>query len=648
MVWHVTVRDIESEHILLAMAEANELGRPKFLERYGFGHATAYLVRHEGKFYDPKAIIGVAHGLTDVGAVLTPNEFDATEAVTRLKALDFEVVPFKGLWWVNQGATYRQEQQGGYVWAPKLTKSGRPVAHHVAVSLLRQGQQIVHYASGVIRAIGYVVKAPESVQKPNELTSDAWEVDGYGCQVSYRTLATPIPRAEVPNRVPTVGPFDVNGDVKQGYLFKVDDDHLFPLLEFLNARVPDLFSQPEGPRADPFAKVSPAMELTADPIHDLLLAAKNVVLEGVPGTGKSFAIERLAHGWEGRTGRQLLPFAGKLFAAQVMHPSSSYEDFIEGLRPTSQPIAGLSGPSMFDVPVRAGGTFVVDDGFFLSVCAAAVANPDKDVLVLIDELNRCNVPSVLGDLLLTLEGSRRAHFVGHKTDTASARDWETAVPVRLPYSGRMFFVPDNVYVVATTNTTDRSVAPLDSAIRRRFAFYRIEPDVEGAVDYARAALPSDRVQALEVSASILGKLNDDALAPCLGPDAMLGPAYLYALTELLKHSPDLSAVSRTWRYNVVPQLVDVTRSYGAEDLLSSATRSEWFAEHGAELLEVSDQARDALDQLDTFLAGLGFRIVVDGTGLARGARVIDATRGRVDIAHSDMGLQTENLEFSEE
>ena len=73
-------------------------------------------------------------------------------------ALAFEVVPFNGLWWVNQGATYREEQAGGYVWAPKVTKAGRPVSHHVAVSLFREGQQIVHYASGAIRAIGWSPK----------------------------------------------------------------------------------------------------------------------------------------------------------------------------------------------------------------------------------------------------------------------------------------------------------------------------------------------------------------------------------------------------------------------------------------------------------------------------------------------------------
>ncbi|MGZ3357218.1 MAG: McrB family protein [Isosphaeraceae bacterium] len=639
--------DIGNEHVELAMAEAEELGRGSFLAKYGFGHATTYLVRHDGRFFDPKALVGVAHGFTESGRPLTVNDFDATEGIARLRTLGFEIVPFKGLWWVNQGATYKHEQEGGYVWAPKLTKAGRPAAHHVAVSQLRPGQQIVHYASGAIRAIGYVAADPESVRKPDELTGDAWDVDGYGCRVAYRELQQPIPRNQVPNRTAAVGPFDVNGDLKQGYLFRVADDELFPLLEFLNLQVPDLFVEPALAADDPFEGLPPEQSPT-DPIHDLLVLARNVVLEGVPGTGKSFAIERLSAEWQRRTGRALVSFAGKPFAAQVMHPSSSYEDFMEGLRPASGPLSPDQA-KMFDEPVSGGGEFVVDDGFFLGVCAQAVRHPDKDVLVLIDELNRCNVSSVLGDLLLTLEASRRAKFAGESDQLpASAGDWMVSVPVRLPYSGRTFFVPDNVYVVATTNTTDRSVAPLDAAIRRRFAFYRIEPDVAGAVDLANQVLPADRARRLEQSASMLRVLNEDALAPCLGPDAMLGPSYLYSLVDSLRVAGGLNGASTVWRYSVVPQLIDVTRSYGAEDLLSFSTRNDWFADHGAELIEVADGAREALGRLDTFLASLGFRIVVDGTGLARGARVIDATRGRVDISHEPVELANEHLEIATE
>ena len=554
-----------------------------------------------------------------------------------LRTLGFEVLTFRGLWWVNQGATYRQEQEGGFVWAPRVTKTGHPVSHHVAVSRLREGQQIVHYANGAIRAIGWVAAPPQEVKKPAELVGDAWGVDGYGCQVAYRVLDDPIARNDVPNRTADVGPFDVNGDVKQGYLYKVHDDQTFPLLEFLNAQLPDLFEEPDITIENPFASMNENMTLTPNPIHELLRASKNVVLEGVPGTGKSYAIERLAQEWQGRTGRRLVAFAGKPYAAQVMHPSTSYEDFMEGLRPSME-AGALDGHLMFDQPVVSHGEFVVADGFFLAVCAAAAAHPDQDVLVLIDELNRCNVSSVLGDLLLTLEGSRRAHFTSSDHRNASAAGWDAAVPVTLPYSRRVFFVPDNVYVVATTNTTDRSVAPLDAAIRRRFAFYRIEPDIDGAESHAQRVLSPQAAGVVATSANVLRRLNDDVLAPCLGPDAMLGPSYLYALATLLETTPDELGPETVWRYNVVPQLIDVTRSYGAEDLLGSGSRGEWFAQHGSQLREVSDRAQETLAALDTFLTGLGFRILIDGTGLARGARIVEATVGRIDVGFAPIEL----------
>jgi MoxR-like ATPase len=634
----VTFRDVEVGDVELAMAEAEELGREPFLEKYGFGFSTRYLVRHAGHFYDPKALIGVAHAYRDDQGALTRNDFDATQAVAQLRSLGFEVVSFSGLWWVNQGATFRQERQGGYVWAPKLTKAGRPAAHHVAVSQLRVGQTVVHYADGAIRAIGYVADVPQSVLKPNELTTDAWDVDGYGCAITYRDVSPPIPKQNIPNRTKDVGPFDVNGDLKQGYLFPVENAQTFPLLEFLNAHIPDLFTPPERAHISTPLEEGPVPQ-DPDPIHDLLLSAKNVVLEGVPGTGKSFAIEGLAKRWHVRTGRDLITFNGTPYTAVVMHPSSSYEDFIEGLRPRA---LGSGEAAWFDEAVESGGEFVVEDGFFLRVCAVAARNPDRDVLVLIDEMNRCNVPSVLGDLLLTIEASRRAKYADNGRDAASAVDWHTAVPVRLPYSGRTFFVPDNVYVVATTNTTDRSVAPLDAAIRRRFAFYRLEPDFGLPAKLASEVLGSSSAL-VQASAEVLRQLNDAVMAPCLGPDAMLGQSYLYSMIAELQRDGGSEAVARIWRFSVVPQLIDVLRSYGAEALLDPETRATWFAEHGTELVTDVDSANEALRALDAHLRGCGMRVRVTGTGLSRGARVLDATSGRADLSSQPVDLGSPEL-----
>jgi hypothetical protein len=583
------------------------------------------VLRQDGRFYDPKAVVGVAHQHTPAGNPLEPSQFDATQAIARLEALGYEVLPFSGLWWANQSGGYRDERDHGFVWAPQQTRGGQRAPHHTNVTNLRVGQRIIHYADGRIRAVGVVAEAPFTSVRPDERTPELRDRPGYLCPVDYYELPTPIPRDEIPDRSPEVGPFDVNGNPKYGYLYKIDDAHVVPLLQFLNERIPDLFAdtvtQLHWTATAPPLPADP--EAPADPILDALLTFKNVVLEGVPGTGKSFAIQRLAEMWKTCTGRELLSFDGRPYCAIVMHPSTSYEDFIEGLRPEvgSSP----AGPWMFDQQATSTGRFGLTDGFFVTVCVAAAAAPDKDVLVLLDELNRCNVPSVFGDLLLTLEASRRARYTpGRSGEPPSARDWTTPTPARLPYSGRTFFVPDNVYVIATTNTTDRSVAPLDAALRRRFAFHRLEPAMPTG-DLLPESVAAPVRELFTTSARVMRDLNDHALRPCLGPDAMLGHSYLYAAAAALTRTPGtqmaIIQLKRQWQYTVLPQLVDAVRALGAEDLLDAATREDWFAEH-TDLAPVADTARNALSQFDAFLQqSLELRLVVEGTGLGRGARI---------------------------
>ncbi len=260
----------------------------------------------------------------------------------------------------------------------------------------------------------------------------------------------------------------------------------------------------------------------------LLLRYHNVILEGVPGTGKTRAVEEIAAAWEAETGRELRGRGRGPFAA-TMHPALAYEDFVEGLRPGGRTEAG-EGDVVWDADSghEADAGFSVADGFIVRMCRIAAEHPDQDVLVLLDELNRCNVPKVLGDLLTTLEHSRRVAHAG------GAWDYESATGVTLAYSGRVLYVPSNLYVLATRNTTDQSVAPLDAALRRRFAFARLEPlpgaDVLASI---RAARGGDVAEALTGSAEVWERLNHDVLRPCLGPDAQLGHSYLFgAAAEL--------------------------------------------------------------------------------------------------------------------
>ncbi|MFJ3033453.1 McrB family protein [Curtobacterium pusillum] len=245
------------------------------------------------------------------------------------------------------------------------------------------------------------------------------------------------------------------------------------------------------------------MELALETIR-VLRRFKNAVLEGPPGTGKSHVVATVAETWERETGRPLAGDGRGEFAI-TLHPNTSYEEFVEGLRYDDKK-----------------GSFVRKDGFLRGIIAKATAAPRSDFLVLIDELNRANVPKVFGDLLLTMEASKRG--------TPTGTDVIGGMQVTLPYSGHLFSMPSNIYLLGTMNTSDRSIAPLDSALRRRFGFVRVEPL---AVDALRAQIVStdgqEAADRVDRSIDQLTNLNE-ALRRCLGPDAMLGHSYLFGVT----------------------------------------------------------------------------------------------------------------------
>jgi hypothetical protein len=238
----MSLRQIEESDIEATLREFDRLGRTAFLEQYGHRAAPTHVLRHNGRFYDPKAVVGVAARTMFKETALEPSEFEVTEAFGRLGKLGYEVLPFNGIWWVNQGASHQVARDGGFVWAPKHDKRGRPVAHHTNVNKLRVGQRIIHYMDNHIRAIGTVAEAPYVTPEPEGLGRVAWSSDGYFCPVDYRELVRPIHRDQIPDRLKVdEGPFDVKGNVKFGYMFPVPSDYEFTLLQFLDRQVPDLF-----------------------------------------------------------------------------------------------------------------------------------------------------------------------------------------------------------------------------------------------------------------------------------------------------------------------------------------------------------------------------------------------------------------------
>ncbi len=185
-------------------------------------------------------------------------------------------------------------------------------------------------------------------------------------------------------------------------------------------------------------------------IQSILDRKGQVILYGPPGTGKTYwalrAVNELsalqvkddASVGDTRTGRDL-----GCVRACTFHPAYGYEEFIEGYRPRTD---------------EGRLTFELRHGLFRNMCIDAAADPERRYFLVIDEINRGDIPSIFGELLTLLEKDKRQQ------------------EMRLPMSGEAFRVPPNVFVIGTMNTADRSIALLDTALRRRFGFIEVMPD----------------------------------------------------------------------------------------------------------------------------------------------------------------------------
>ncbi|MDU0370753.1 AAA family ATPase [Hymenobacter endophyticus] len=243
---------------------------------------------------------------------------------------------------------------------------------------------------------------------------------------------------------------------------------------------------------EPYAKPQALAELfMPEEKLDAALAAlrrrRNLILQGPPGTGKTFLARRLAWLELGATDARRLELV-------QFHPSYSYEDFVQGFRPDGQ------------------GQFQLQNGILLNFCQRAAQDLERPYFLLIDELNRGNVARIFGELLLLLEADKRG----------------PAHAVRLPYApagSPPFFVPENVHLIGTMNLADRSLAPLDYALRRRFAFVNLEPEFGAPLQQFLAAqgVPEAVVTRLTARLSDLNQtIADD---PELGPDFYIGHSY---------------------------------------------------------------------------------------------------------------------------
>ncbi|MGW4025857.1 McrB family protein [Streptomyces sp. NPDC005009] len=329
---------------------------------------------------------------------------------------------------------------------------------------------------------------------------------------------------------------------------------------------PALFTKFTAPRADALAdrgetrRGDTAVALPDDvqAALDALERKGQVILHGPPGTGKT----RLALGAAlALTGRADALGAEPRERAQAQvellrddrvrlvtfHPSYGYEDFVEGFKPDLD----ATGPGL---------TLALKDGLFHDLCRRASGRPDQPFLLVIDEINRGDLPRVLGELITLLELDKRD------------------LPVTLPVSGRSFHVPPNIRIIGTMNTADRSVSHLDAAVRRRFAFLPVDPDPDAV---------SGTIGPLDLAA-FFESLNT-RIARHLDVDHQIGHAYLLRDGEPIATEDDLAAA---FHHEVVPLLEDYC--LGRTDLLVRILGSLVDADTGRLLQMPPQDLADAL------------------------------------------------------
>jgi MoxR-like ATPase len=174
-----------------------------------------------------------------------------------------------------------------------------------------------------------------------------------------------------------------------------------------------------------------------DYIMDRLKAKKNIIIQGPPGVGKTFIAKRLAY--------YLMTCRDDSRVSMIQfHQSYSYEDFIQGFRPNQD------------------GKFILRDGIFYDFCSQAMNDENKPWIFIIDEINRGNLSKIFGEILMLIEADKRGP--------------DFAVPLTYRENDSdTFYIPENVYLIGTMNTADRSLAMVDYALRRRFSFIDLEP-----------------------------------------------------------------------------------------------------------------------------------------------------------------------------
>jgi len=350
-----------------------------------------------------------------------------------------KVIP--NIWWVNQNKNLEQERDGGYLWAGKKGKKGQSVYHWETLKDVEKGDIILHYSKGKLEYVSQVIEKYRYAPPPSPHDIQYTGQEGRLIKTEYHKLTPPIPLTAIGHKLAHIdiqhGPIDNTGGIVEGYLFRFNEDALKIIQKAQpETKWPDfaIFVEYDSYTFDNLIQDTYMDEQEIMRIIKAIERKRQAIIYGPPGTGKTYIAKKLASYLtsDGEGSDEIVQF----------HPAYSYEDFIQGIRPQVREDNLLE--------------YNLVPGRFMEFCERAGFIKDPCVLI-IDEINRANLSRVFGELMYLLEYRNEKMFLA---------------------GGRTLEIPPNVYIIGTMNTADRSIALVDYALRRRFAFLKLNPNYE--------------------------------------------------------------------------------------------------------------------------------------------------------------------------
>lgn len=399
-------------------------------------------------------------------------------------------------WWLNANPkiwSFSDIRVGGEQAYTLLNANGNKRRVYQNFLDAKTGDLVIGYESSPVKRISALCK----ISRENDGKSLYFEkVEGLSTPIEYSFIKD-VP--ELQNMEYFSSP--------QGSLFKLTKTEYDLLLDIIReqnpAPSPSDRQYPPYTKQDFLAKVFMSEE-EYDSLVSLLEYKKNIILQGAPGVGKTFAAKRLAYSMLGKKDDDKIKIV-------QFHQNYSYEDFIMGYKPDE---AG----------------FKLHMGIFYQFCQQAENAPNDKFFLIIDEINRGNLSKVFGELLMLIEKDYR----GEKMTMA--------------YSGLTFSVPENLYIIGMMNTADRSLAMIDYALRRRFSFYDMRPAFHSAGFTAYQHSLNNK--SFDDLIEVVKKLNQDIAGDAsLGEGFCVGHSYFCEQTECSDER-----LSEIIEYDLIPML----------------------------------------------------------------------------------------------